>query len=94
VAVRVAVELLLMVAVVALKFVEVAPAATVIDAGTESIELVVARTTLAPLAGAGWVRVTVQALEEFGTRLVGVQASEETNTGAARLTVVLAELPL
>ena len=30
-----------------------------------------ARVTLAPPVGAGWVRVTVQVLEEFGPRLGG-----------------------
>jgi hypothetical protein len=36
----------------------------------------------------------VQVLEAFAPRLAGVHASEETNTGAARLTVVLAEVLL
>jgi hypothetical protein len=36
----------------------------------------------------------VQALEEFDPRLAGVQATEETNAGATKLTLVLAELPL
>jgi hypothetical protein len=94
VAVRVAVELALMAAVVALKLAEVAAAATVIEAGTVRVELVLARVTLAPPVGAVWDKVTVQVLEEFGPRLVGVQTTEETNTGATRLTVVLAELPL
>jgi len=44
--------------------------------------------------GAALVRVTVQVLAELGPRLLGVQASEETNTGATRLTLALAELPL
>ena len=87
-------ELLLTVAVVALNVVEVAAAATVTDAGTASVELVLVRVTVAPPLGAGWVRVTVQVLEELGPRLAGLHASEETSTDATRLTVVLAELLL
>jgi hypothetical protein len=86
--------LLLMVAVVALKVAVVAAAATVTDAGTVRVELVLVRVTEAPPVGAAWVRVTVQVLEEFGPRLVGLQASEETSTGATRLMVAWAELPL
>jgi hypothetical protein len=86
--------LLLTVAVVALKLAEVAAAATVTDAGTARAELVLARATMAPPLGAGWVKVKVQALEEFGPRLLGVQATEETDTGTTRLTAVVAELPL
>jgi hypothetical protein len=86
--------LLLMVVVVALKVAVVAAAATVTDAGTVSVELVLVRVTEAPPVGAAWVRVTVQVLEEFGPRLVGLQASEETSAGATRLMLALAELPL
>ena len=52
-----------------------------------SEEFVLDSATLAPPLGAGWVRVTVQVLEEFGPRLVGLHASEDTSTGATRLTV-------
>jgi hypothetical protein len=83
-----------MVVVVAVKVAEVAAAVTVTDAGTVRAELVFVRVTLAPPVGAGWVKVTVHALEAFGPRLVGLQASEETRTGATRLTVALAELLL
>ena len=86
--------MLLMVAVVALKVAVVAAAATVTDAGTVSVGSVLVRVTLAPPVGAAWVRVTVQVLEEFGPRLVGLQASEETSTGATRLMLALAELLL
>ena len=79
-------------AVVALKVAELAAAATVTDAGAVSIALVLVRVTAAPPVGAIWVRVTVQMLEELGPRLVGLQTSEETRTGAARVTVALAEL--
>jgi hypothetical protein len=81
-------------AVVALKVAEVTPAATVTDAGTVSAGFVSVRVTAAPPVGAGWVSVTVQALEAFAPRLVGLQASEETSTGATRVMAALAELPL
>jgi len=86
--------LLLTVPVVTLKVAEVAAAATVADAGTVRVELLFDRLTLAPPLGAGWVSVTVQVLDEFDPRLVGLHDSAETSTGATRLTVVLAELPL
>jgi len=86
--------LLPMVVVVALKVAVVAAATTVTDAGTVRVELVLVRVTLAPPVGAAWVRVTVQVLEEFGPKLVGLQATEETSTGATRLMLVLAELLL
>ena len=80
--------------VVTLKLAEVAAAATVTDAGTVRVGLVLVRVTLMPPLGAAWVRVTVQVLEEFGPRLVGLHDSEETDTGATRLTLELAELLL
>ena len=86
--------MLVMAAVVALKVADVAAAATVTEAGTVSVELVLVSVTLAPPVGAAWVKVTVQVLEEFCPRLVGLHASDETRTGARRLTVALAELLL
>jgi len=86
--------LLPMAAVVALKVADVAAAATVTDGATVRLALVLVKVTLAPPEGAAWVRVTVQVLEEFGPRLVGLQTSEETSTGATRLMPALAELPL
>jgi hypothetical protein len=94
VAVIVALALLAMVAVVTLNVTDVAAAATVTEAGTVRVALEFARVTLAPPVGAAWVRVTVQVLEELAPMLAGLQASDETTTGAARLTVVLAELLL
>ena len=78
----------------ALKVPDVAAGATATDAGTVRVALVVVRVTVAPPAGAGWVRVTVQVLEELGPKLVGLQTSEETSTGATRLMLALAELLL
>ena len=83
-----------MAAVVALKGADVAAAGTVTEAGTVRVELVFVRVTIAPPAGAAFVRVTVQVVEAFGPRLVGLQASEETSTEAVRLTLALAELLL
>jgi len=85
--------LLLMVDVVALKVAEVAAAATVTDVGTVRVELLFVSVTLAPPLGAAWVRVTVQVLDAFGPRLVGLQTREETLVAGATLTTVLAEVP-
>jgi len=82
------------VVVAALKLADVAAAATATDAGTARVALVLVRVTVAPPVGAGWVRVTVQVLEALGPRLVGLQTSEETSTGASRLMLTLAELLL
>ena len=83
-----------MAAVVAAKVADAAPAGTVTDAGTVRVGLLLVRVTAAPPAGAAWVIVTVQVLDELGPRLVGLQASEETSVGATRPRVILAETPL
>ena len=93
-AVMVVVELLVMAAVVTWKFADVAAAATVTEGATVSVVLEAERVTLAPPAGAGWVKVTVQVLEELAPMLAGVQVSDETSTEPVRLTVALAELLL
>ena len=94
-AVMVALELLLMAAVVTMRFADVAAAATVTEGATVSAALEFERVTLAPPAGAGWVRVTVQMLEAFEPRLVGLHETAETDTeGTTRLTVAVAELLL
>ena len=81
-------------AVVALKLAVVAAAATVTDAGTVSVLLVLVSVTLAPPAGAALVSVTVQVVEEFGARVDGLQARDETTTDATSVIVVFAELLL
>ena len=90
----VAVELLPIIAVVALNVAEVALAATVTEAGTVNAELEFDSPTLAPPVGAGWVNVTVQVLDEFCPKLVGLQANEETSTGATRPILAVAEVLL
>ena len=62
--------------------------------GTVNVELVLASLTTTPPAGAAWFTLTVQALEAFGPRLVGLQESDETSTELPSPTVVFAELPL
>ena len=86
--------MLLMAAVVTVKFADIVAAATVTDAGTVRVALEFARMTLAPPAGAAWVSVTVQVLDELAPMPVGLQVNNETSTVAARFTVVLAELLL
>ena len=93
-AVMVALELLPMAAVVTAKFADLAAAATVTEGATVSVALEFVRAMLAPPAGAAWVNLTVQVLEELAPMLVGLQVSDETNTDAIRLTVPLAELLL
>ena len=83
-----------MAAVVALKLADVAPAATLTEAGVVSTALLSERAMLAPPAEAALVKVTMQVLEALGPRLLGVQAREDTNTGATSAMLALAELPL
>ena len=90
----VALPLLLMLPVVTENVAVVAEAATVTELGTVRVVLEFVRLTAAPPLGAGWVKVTVQVLEAFGPRLVGLHDTEEISTGAAKVTAVLAELLL
>ena len=90
----VALELLPIVPVVAVKVADVAAAGTVTEAGTANVELVFDKVTEAPPVEAAWVSVTVQVLDELGPRVLGLQERADTRTAAVRLTVVFAELPL
>src|SRR5580693_5293680 len=67
-----------MAAVVALKVADVAPAATVTDAGTERAALVLVRVTAAPPVGAAPVKFTVQVELLELCRVAGKQDSEAT----------------
>ena len=93
-AVTMAVMLLLIVVVVALKLPAIAPAATVKEVGTVNAAWLLLNATAAPPVGAGLVSVTEQELEAFDPRLVGLHPSEDTSTGATRLIVAGAELLL
>ncbi|MBK9170139.1 MAG: hypothetical protein IPM24_22120 [Bryobacterales bacterium] len=66
---------------VAVKVLERLPAATVTDGGTTRFALLSDRATVAPPAGAAWVRVTVQVLEPGVAIEVGEQPRAETPTG-------------
>ena len=85
VAVSTAVPFALMVPAVAVKLAEVAPATTVTVAGTLRAGLLLDSPTLVPPAGAALVRVTVQALVAAEPRVVGVQVSEASATGADKV---------
>jgi len=83
-----------MVVVVPLKVAPVAPEATVTDAGTVRMALLLVKAMEAPPLGAACVRAAVHVVDALDPRLAGVQSTDETSTEAARFTVVLAELPL
>ena len=79
-------------AAVALNVALLAPAETVTDAGTVSETLLLASVALDPPVGAAWDSVTVQVLTALCPRLVGLQATPETSTGASRLMAAVWEL--
>ena len=79
--------------VVALKLPVVNPAPTVTDPGTVNANWLLLNATTAPPAGAPLLNVTVQLLEAFAPRLVGLHANEDTSTGT-RVMMAGAELLL
>ena len=81
-----------MVPAVAVKFADEDPAGTITEADTLTIGLLLESDTIAPPAGAGWAKVTVQVevLDEF--RLVGLHAT--LCRGFARTTDMLPPVPL
>ena len=79
-------------AAVALNVAVVDPDATVTDAGTVSEALLLPSVTLEPPVEAVWVSVTVHVLTALCPRLVGLQATPDTSTGASRLIVAVCEL--
>jgi len=85
------VESLWMVVVVPLKVAPVAREATVTDAGTVRMALLLVKAMEAPPLGADCVRATVHVVDALDPRLAGVQSTDETSTEAARFTVVLTE---
>ena len=82
-----------MVPAVTVKVADVAPAATVTEAGVVSSELLSDSVTVV-LAVAALLNVTVQVLAALEPRVVGVHASEESVTAAAKLIVAVFETPL
>ena len=82
-----------MVPAVTVNVADVAPAATATDAGVVSSELLSDSVTVV-LAVAALLNVTVQVLAALEPRVVGVHASEESVTAAARLIVAVFETPL
>ena len=82
-----------MVPAVTVNVAEVAPAPMVTDAGVVSNELLSDSVTVV-LAVAALLNVTVQVLAALEPRVVGVHASEESVTAAARLIVAVFETPL
>jgi hypothetical protein len=71
-----------MLPVVTLKVADVAPAATVTDAGVLSAVLESVKVTTAPPAGAAAVRVTVQVPDAFAPILLGLHVTVDTNAVA------------
>ena len=82
-----------MVPAVTVNVADVAPAATATDAGVVSSELLSDSVTVV-LAVAALLNVTVQVLAALEPRVVGVHASEESVTAAARVMVAVFETPL
>ena len=72
---------------VALKLADVAAAATITEAGTVRLGLVLVRLTVAPPVGAALVRVTVQVLDALLPRVEGEQETEESCAGALAASV-------
>jgi Na+-transporting methylmalonyl-CoA/oxaloacetate decarboxylase gamma subunit len=75
-----------------LKVLELAPGATLMLAGTVATVLLLVIVTVAPLAGAGLVRVTVPTEVEPPTTLDGFSVRDESTAGAAAVTVRVADL--
>ena len=82
----------MVVLVTMLKVAELAPGAMLTLAGTVATVLLVVSATIAPLAGAGLVRVTVPSEVEPPTTLDGFSVSDESAAGAGAFTVRVADL--
>src|ERR1017187_9473365 len=88
VAVMVADWVVVRVPAVAVKVAEMAPAATMTEAGTVSKELLSERAATLPPVGAAWFRVTEQVVAVPELTLVGLQVSAVTSMGATRVRLV------
>jgi len=93
VAVMMAVLSAVMVEAVAEKVAEVAPAATVTEAGTVSAALLSDRVTAAPPVGAALLRVTVQVAEVLDVSEAGLQVRPEGTAFVSRLNEKVAVEP-
>ena len=80
------------VVVVALKLNDVAPFPTLADGGTVSIVLLLFNDTDIPPLEAALLSAPVHVVEAFCPRVVGIQDSDDTRTGAIRLKVAVTEL--
>ncbi len=80
-------------AAVAEKVAVVAPLGTVTEAATGSKVLLLASATGDPVEGAALERVMVQEVAPPALSEVGLQASDETRTGATRLMVAVFDWP-
>jgi hypothetical protein len=78
--------------VVAVKLALVALAGTVTEPGTIKLLLLLCIATADPFLPAAEFSVTVQDVEEFCPRLVGLQTTPETRTFATRLILAVCEL--
>ncbi len=92
VALTVALWLVLMDAVVAVKDASVEPAATLSEPGTVSIGLLQESWITAPPVGAASFRATLQVLDPFGPKLEGIQLIEAGLVTATRLIVAVTEM--
>ena len=93
VAVTVALWVVVTAPALAVKVPEAAPAATVTDVGTVSTALLSERATTTPPVGAAWFKVAVQVVAVPEFTVVGLQASEETSTGATSVKLAVWEAP-
>ena len=82
-----------MVPATALNVADVAPAATLTEAGVVSNELLTETATLTPPAGAGSRMVTVQVLVVPDVRLVGLHCTDATVTGATTFNIAVCVAP-
>ncbi len=89
-----AVRLVAITPAIAMKVADVAPGATVTEAGTVSNPLLLFKETVLPPAGATLVMVTVQVVITAEASPEGLQASEEIADWATRFRVAIWETPL
>jgi hypothetical protein len=86
--------LLTIVPAAAVKVADLAPAATVTEAGVVSSALLLDKETVAPPVAAGLFKATVHVLVAPEAMLVGLQAKYERADGPMRFSVAVLETPL